>query len=61
MYDWTWFQLNGKQKAYVINQNDMPTANPEELAKLDAEVRRERCSRNSPDSWLLFALPSSKC
>ena len=42
MYDWTWFQLNGKQKAYVINQNDMPTANPEELAKLDAEVRRER-------------------
>jgi hypothetical protein len=30
--------VNGKQKAYVINQNEMATANPEELTSLDTQV-----------------------
>eukprot|EP00088_Acartia_fossae_P022801 TRINITY_DN2390_c0_g1_i15.p1 TRINITY_DN2390_c0_g1~~TRINITY_DN2390_c0_g1_i15.p1 ORF type:complete len:210 (-),score=79.15 TRINITY_DN2390_c0_g1_i15:206-835(-) len=29
-------KLNGKQKCYVINQDNLPTANDEELAKLDS-------------------------
>ena len=32
-------KVNGKQKAYVINQADLPTANEEELATLDAQLK----------------------
>eukprot|EP00096_Caligus_rogercresseyi_P012701 TRINITY_DN5411_c0_g1_i1.p1 TRINITY_DN5411_c0_g1~~TRINITY_DN5411_c0_g1_i1.p1 ORF type:complete len:210 (-),score=77.03 TRINITY_DN5411_c0_g1_i1:403-1032(-) len=31
-------KVNGKQKAYVINQANMPTASEAELSKLDSEV-----------------------
>ena len=30
--------MNGKQKAYVVNQLDLPTANEQELADLDAKA-----------------------
>ena len=32
-------KVNGKQKAYVINQEDLPTANEAELASLDAQIK----------------------
>ena len=32
-------KVNGKQKAYVINQENLPTANEEELASLDAQIK----------------------
>merc|ERR1719277_1178678 len=32
-------KVNGKQKAYVINQESLPTANEEELASLDAQIK----------------------
>jgi len=32
-------KLNGKQKAYVVNQSDLPTASEEELASLDAQFK----------------------
>ena len=32
-------KVNGKQKAYVINQENLPTANEEELAALDAQIK----------------------
>lgn len=31
--------MNGKQKAYVINQNEMPTANPEELTRFNKIIK----------------------
>ena len=33
------FKVNGKQKAYVINQNEMPTANPEELTRFNRIIQ----------------------
>ena len=33
-------KVNGKQKAYVINQENLPTANEEELAALDAQLKQ---------------------
>ena len=32
-------KVNGKQKAYVVNQADLPTANEQELAALDAQIK----------------------
>ena len=32
-------KVNGKQKAYVINQAHLPTASEEELAALDAQLK----------------------
>ena len=32
-------KLNGKQKAYVVNQADLPTANEEELSALDTQLK----------------------
>ena len=44
-------KANGKQKAYVINQEHLPTANEEELAALDAELKTVEAELRYRQYW----------